>query len=432
MARHLAAQNRVTLVSTSSVSATPEGVMGLAINAGDESRMRGVVSRADVVVVQGYALAQFRCLGAGRARLVVDAYAPMPLELLARRGKSRDGEARRAVALAARVMTDQLRIADFVMCASERQRQFYLGQLMALGRVNVATYAQDPDLRRLIDVVPFGLEEAAPVRAGTPLRDAMGAVSPETRVALWGGGLYDWFDPVTLVRAMAELKPRRPEARLVFQAGRHPSSSVPEMEAARAARDEAHALGVLDSSVFFYDTWVPLADRGSFLLDADAGVSTHSQHLETTFAFRTRILDYLWAGLPMVVTAGDAFADLVDRERLGVVVEPSDISGLAAALEKVLFDRDFADECATNIAQLRSAYAWPTVLEPLLDFCAHGMPAADLPRDRAARIQRSLGLGRFARTRTTGLGYVVRRAFAVLKDEGFSSVARRVSERLAR
>jgi hypothetical protein len=36
-------------------------------------------------------------------------------------------------------------------------------------------------------------------------------------------------------------------------------------------------------------------------------VSTHYEHVETTFAFRTRILDYLWAGLPVVATGGDAF-----------------------------------------------------------------------------------------------------------------------------
>lgn len=50
-------------------------------------------------------------------------------------------------------------------------------------------------------------------------------------------------------------------------------------------------------------------------MEADAGVSTHMSHVETTFSFRTRILDYLWAGRPpMVVTEGDSFAELVERE----------------------------------------------------------------------------------------------------------------------
>ncbi len=56
--------------------------------------------------------------------------------------------------------------------------------------------------------------------------------------------------------------------------------------------------GALGTSVFFNPDWVAYEDRGDYLLEADAGVSTHFAHIETEFAFRTRILDYLWAGLP--------------------------------------------------------------------------------------------------------------------------------------
>ena len=60
----------------------------------------------------------------------------------------------------------------------------------------------------------------------------------------------------------------------------------------------AQTLGLTGEQVFFHETWVPYADRQNWLLDADAGVTTHFEHVETTFAFRTRLLDYLWAGLP--------------------------------------------------------------------------------------------------------------------------------------
>ena len=76
-----------------------------------------------------------------------------------------------------------------------------------------------------------------------------------------------------------------------------------------------------DKFVFFNEAWVPYDQRHNWLLDADCGVTTHFEHVETTFAFRTRVLDYLWAGLPIVTTDGDAFADLVRTERLGVVAK---------------------------------------------------------------------------------------------------------------
>ncbi len=99
--------------------------------------------------------------------------------------------------------------------------------------------------------------------------------------------------------------------------------------------------------------------------EADAGVSTHHAHIETTFAFRTRILDYLWAGLPMVVTEGDHFAELVTREGLGVAVPADDVPALVAALDRILFDAEFTAAARVNAERVRESYTWDTVLEPL-------------------------------------------------------------------
>ena len=68
--------------------------------------------------------------------------------------------------------------------------------------------------------------------------------------------------------------------------------------------------------MFFNEGWVDYDDRQNYLLESDIGVSTHLDHIETAFSFRTRILDYLWASLPIVATAGDSFAD-IDRTIVG-------------------------------------------------------------------------------------------------------------------
>ena len=64
----------------------------------------------------------------------------------------------------------------------------------------------------------------------------------------------------------------------------------------------AEELGLRDRVVFFNFGWVPYAERGRYLLEADVAVSAHFDDIETRFAFRTRFLDCLWAGLPVVTT----------------------------------------------------------------------------------------------------------------------------------
>ena len=44
------------------------------------------------------------------------------------------------------VLSTQLRRGDFFLCASERQRHFWLGHLAALGRLSPTVYDADPKL----------------------------------------------------------------------------------------------------------------------------------------------------------------------------------------------------------------------------------------------------------------------------------------------
>jgi hypothetical protein len=115
------------------------------------------------------------------------------------------------------------------------------------------------------------------------------------------------------------------------------------------------------------------------------GVSTHLDHVETAFSFRTRILDYLWASLPIVATAGDSFAELIEERGLGLVVPPGDVDALEAALHRLLTDVAFAQQCADAVAAAAAEFRWSRVLEPVLRLCAEARRAPDLvdPRQRA-------------------------------------------------
>jgi glycosyltransferase involved in cell wall biosynthesis len=333
---------------------------------------------ADIIVFQGLALALFDSLRTSDKIIVADIYDPMHLEQLEQGREQGNAQWNKQVTDATDVLNEQLARGDFFLCASERQRHFYLGQLAALGRVNPANYATDPDLTNLIDVVPFGLDPIFPAPTRPALKGALPGIGADDKVLLWSGGLYNWFDPITLIRAVAKLSETHDNVRLFFQGTKHPHPGVPEMGIVAESRSLASELGVLDRSVFFNSSWVDYADRHNYLSEADAGVSTHFAHVETTFSFRTRILDYLWAELPMVVTEGDHFAELIAAEQLGVVVPPRDVDALAAALEKVLFDEEFATRARTNIRRVRVGYEWDTVLAPLVDFVANSQHAPDL------------------------------------------------------
>ncbi|WP_345358568.1 glycosyltransferase [Saccharopolyspora cebuensis] len=426
MAEVLAAEHEVRLVSVNSRVDAPDAAFPVV--ASTQRELPGHVEWADVVILQGHVLEMVPALKKLDSTTVVvcDVYDPMHLELL-EQGRDTDDE-RRAADLAGvtKVLNTQLRRGDFFLCASERQRHFWLGHLASLGRLTPGLYDDDPTVRSLLSVVPFGLPSVAPRRTGPAIKGAQPGIDADDKVVLWAGGVYSWFDPLTLLRAVHRLAQDHNDVRLFFLGMKHPNPDVPEMGMADRTRALARELGMTGKTAFFNETWVPYAQRQNFLLDADCGATTHFEHVETTFAFRTRVLDYLWAGLPVVTTDGDSFADLVRQERIGVVVPAEDPAALAEALEKVLYDEEFAAGCRDRIEAVRERFTWESVLAPLTAFCRDPRPAADRLRATAPLVRSAPLLP----------GERVRRDLSLVREYldagGPLEVARRATGRLRR
>jgi glycosyltransferase involved in cell wall biosynthesis len=433
MAEALAKENSVTLVSLAGVEDLSAPFEVVHIRPGDNAAMRKLEGAADVIVFQGLAMALFESLRKTSKIIVADIYDPMHLEQLEQGREQGREQWKRQVDDATDVLNEQLDRGDFFLCASERQRHFYLGQLAALGRINPSNYALDPDLEQLIDIVPFGLSDIPPVHERDVLKGVVENIGRDDKVLLWSGGLYNWFDPKSLIRAVAKLTETRPTVKLFFQGTKHPHPGVPEMGIVAESRALAQELGVLDSAVFFNASWVDYADRQNYLTEADAGVSTHFAHVETTFSFRTRILDYLWAELPMVVTEGDHFAQLVAEETLGVAVPSGDVDALVEALEKVLFDEKFIAEAKRNIHRVRESYRWGRVLAPLVEFVRDPRHAPDLIErgivsDSAAFVRS----GRPTRVKKHGLRHDIGLVAHYMRNGGPTLVVKKVQSRLRR
>ncbi len=385
----LAAEHEVQLVTTSIVGVSDRR---FAVRSVGVPELEELERWCDVLVFQGWLITDRPFLLASDKVLVADIYDPMHLEQL-EQGRD-DGETARKLAVqgATGVLNEQLMRGDFFLCASSKQRDFWLGQLAAVGRVNPRTYDDDVTLGSLISVVGFGVPDTPPVPTRPAVKGVIAGIGPDDKVVLWGGGIYNWFDPLTLLRAVDKLRHRQPNVRLLFMGLRHPNPDIAEMRMAAATRDLAAELGLTDMHVFFNEGWVAYDDRQNYLLEADIGVSTHLAHLETALSSRTRILDYLWASLPVVATEGDVLSELVASRGLGLTVAAGDVDALEQALFRLLDDDDLRQQCRDNAAAVVPELNWPRVLAPLVQFCRRPRRAPDLlDPETASRMRRHLG-----------------------------------------
>ena len=409
LARRLVDRFDVTLAVPRPTDLGPPGMQTVVVPAADHAGLtRLACSGFDVVLAQRLPLPTALRLARTGVTRVYDLYAPMSIELLASLaaapGRLPDHELVRDEELTTGVMLES---GSAFLCANETQRDYWLGRLEAAGRLTPAAYENDPSLRSLIDVVPPGIPEDPP-RPGRALKGVVDGISVDDRVILWNGGIWDWFDPLTVIRGVAELSRSRADVRLVFMGTAHPNPSVVQRTRADQARGLARELGLEGTVVHFNEGWVPYEERGAFLLDADLGVSAHADTFEARLAFRTRILDCLWAGLPVVVTEGDALATLVAQRGLGRTVAVEDPSAWAAALATLLDNPAAYSAAREAVADARSAYTWDRAVERLVPLLlATGSPLT--VRGARRRLAEHLGLRARASLRHRGALGLLRR-----------------------
>lgn len=343
-----------------------------------QAELQSLTQDADVIITVGANLSIYPFLAKTNRPLVVDMYIPFMLEDL-QKHEDKSIKEQNALYDGNRGSHNfQVRSADFIICANEKQKDFWLGWLSALGRVNPYTHRHDPTLSTLIDVVPFGLPGEIPFQDKPVLKGVYKNIALDDKVVLWGGGIWSWLDPQTLINAMTIVSKHHPKAKLFFMGTKSPNPSSAKMEAASQAVKLSQELGLYGRVVFFND-WVPYQERRNYLLEADIGVSLHRTHIETRFAFRTRLLDYIWTGLPMLVTEGDTLSEEVAKFQLGKVVKSGDVERVSEALQELLAIPNLRQFYKPNFDRIRADYEWEIVMQPLIRFCESPHFAADKP-----------------------------------------------------
>jgi len=278
----------------------------------------------------------------GRRLLVVDGVTPLLAELAAMPDDAAVRRRRRTAS--ARVPLAAAR-ADAVLAAGPAQEAWWRTRLAVRPRVPVLE-------------VPFGIPDEDPPEE----RDAVAGVPPGWAVVLWWGGVWPWLDLETLLAARARLGSA--PVSVVVPAAPRPGSGAPSLTPAELLA-AAGRHGLRPPQVVALERWVPYAERHRVLNRATLVAVLHHAGRETELSYRTRALDAVWAGVPLLVSEGGAVAERVRIGGWGGVVPVGDPRTTAAALEVLLGEREQL-RCRARLAETRGTWRWSQVVEPLV------------------------------------------------------------------
>ncbi|MDQ3280358.1 MAG: glycosyltransferase family 4 protein [Acidobacteriota bacterium] len=306
-----------------------------------EERFATLSGEHDVAVVQGHVANAF-FVHAKPIPTVVDLYDPYIIENL-HYYTERGAEVFQHDHFT--LMTSLVR-GDYFLCASEAQRLFYLGAMLATGRLNPALFEDDPRLDSLIAIAPFGVQ---------PPRD----IQPRTSHDILFGGIYDWYDPIAAIDAVATARNEIADLTLTFT--RHPNPDItPQGKLAEAiayARKKSYAF-------VRFEPWAPYEQRAAFFERFSLALLTFPRSIETDLSMRTRVYDYLRSGLPIITSSAPGTDELLARYDAGIVTED-----FARAIVGLLRDRTRYEAMVRGSQQFVREHQWDRTLAPLREFC---------------------------------------------------------------
>ncbi|MGZ8852555.1 MAG: glycosyltransferase family 4 protein [Thermoanaerobaculia bacterium] len=259
---------------------------------------------------------------------------------------------------------------DFFLCASEAQRLFYLGLMLAAGRLSPVAFESDPHLDALIRIAPFGVQ---PPRARP---------HPKRTHDILFGGIYDWYDPILAIDAVALARKTISDVTLTFTT--HPNPELtPQGKSAEAIESVARR-GFKDFIRF--EPWAPYDKRGELFDRFGLSLLTFRQSIETDLSMRTRVFDYLWGGLPAITSSAPGPDEVLARYGAGTVIHAARPEPIAQEIIAVLRDEERLNAMVAGAREFVADYQWPRVLEPLREFCRN--PRIDKQKDTfAVRLQ---------------------------------------------
>jgi glycosyltransferase involved in cell wall biosynthesis len=268
-------------------------------------------------------------------------------------------QSRRRLLRRYRILT---RAAERIYLSNTQQMLFLGGAIFSAGTSQSAHEASR--LPEKCMLVPMGCT-ASPVESVIP-QNPYPLHLQQMPIFLWGGGIWKWFDLDNLLNAFSILEKKNSKARLFFLTSTNPSGSPSQDAPVRRAIQLASDLGILNVNTFFPPVPISPNQLPGYLSHCHAGVMANPIRLESYGSWRTRLLDLLPYGKPIISAGFDPLSHSLSMNGACISVPPSHPEYLAQAIEKLCVDPDHYAQYSKEALVMAFEHSWEITLKEWL------------------------------------------------------------------
>lgn len=236
-------------------------------------------------------------------------------------------------------MRDVLRTGDVFSGCSSQQQHALVGELAMAGRLNRLTFGYD-FTNVILPGSPPSIVSCKHENKERSLLRKFG-LSNEDFVIVWCGGYNTWTDVDTLFAGLEWAMTKSPVIHYISVGGSTYSASdnvyktFLSMIEQSNYRDRFHMLG-----------WRPWIEVFDIYRESNVGLNVDALHYETIYGTRTRLVEMIAAGLPIITSLGTELSYKLKESKCALTFTHGDWQALGKQFLRLANDREYCSELA--------------------------------------------------------------------------------------
>jgi glycosyltransferase involved in cell wall biosynthesis len=259
-----------------------------------------------------------------------------------------------------RFMKQVLQSGDVFSVCGEPQKHMLVGELAMSNRLNRATFGFD-----FLRVILPGASGATAAHAHgrASLRSRLG-LSLDDFAVLWCGGYNTWTDVDTLFSGVEDAMSR--DARIHYV-----SLGASTYEAAGNVYDRLRSKIDRSPNAARYHLlgWQPWSEVAQYYGCCDVGLNIDAMHYETLYGTRTRLVEMIAAGLPVITSQGTELSGLLRDLGAGLTFTVGNSNELHDRILRLAADPSLLERLSRAAARVaEEELSFQRTTEPLRDW----------------------------------------------------------------